>query len=444
MPSRRRVQVLRLGACGAAVLAVGVLGLRPTRADEPGPRDAPAATQPAQAPGEDEIRAAIRDLNHPSPARRRDAVGKLADWGPLAFDALRKVADGPDLEPALLAGDLLAEMGEVLFVGGQVRLEVDRNRIAWNEPVMITVRIDNPTPGEVMVPWPAAASSRPTADDATQVGALLDVADQLSVVGPDGAEVDVRVDPVEQDTAVYRAVTVRAGDRPPSHAVPARTGERICLTQFNRGWARYPMLAAGRYTVKFAYQPEWKNPGWIAQGFGLIESNSVVIEVIEPAPVELRRANRPVRLELRVAGDQVIGELENTWDRDLWLNLNIGGPADTHARLDWCPQPSDHEDPDPFMLDADATGPQFAVDRLKKLAPGDRLAVSQAKLAEIRKRMQAHRADPSARSPLITLKYSHIPSAQDLRRALREKGRRESIPGQIFSGAAVSDPVAIP
>jgi len=405
------------------------------------------AAAPITPPSEQEIRQAIRDLNHPSPARRREAVRRLADWGPLAFDALGKVAAGSELEPALLARDLLREMGEVLFVGGRVRLEVDRERIRWDEPFALTVHVHNPTPGPVVVPWPADAASTtaPAADlhtsDADQVAALMDIADHLSIVGPDGRPVELRVDPIESDSAVYRAVAVRAGFDPPSHPVPPQGSERLRVPAFNRGWARYPLLAAGRYTIRFAYQPEWRDPAWIDQGFGRIESNIVTIEVTQPAPSEVREATRPVRLQLRQENDRLVAELQNVWDRDLWFNFNLGGPLDTHARLEWCPQPSGDGEVNTFALDGDATGPQFAADRIGHLAPGQTHLLTRADPAAVIER--ARLAGDTSDAPSVALKYSHLPSGRDLRLNLREKGQRETIPSQIFSGSAISEPIPL-
>lgn len=412
-----------------------------------GSQPAPASTQAssATAPTEAEMRQAIRELNHPSPTKRRDAVRRLADWGPLAFDALAKVAAGPDLEPALLARDLLEQMGEVLFIGARVRLEADRTRIKWDEPVNLTLQVENPTPAAIIVPWPvtsSAAATQPTAYDAHQVGEFMDLADFLTILAPEGEEIEPRVDPIEQDSAVFRAVTVRAGDHPPSHPVAAGATERLTVHAVNRGWARYPLLRPGKHTIRFAYQPQWKDPAWIAQGFGLIESNPVVIEVTEPAPEEVRAAERPLQLLLRRDGAALVGELQNTWDRDFYLNLNIGGPTDTHARLEWVPLARGDQEATPFSMDSDATGPQFAADRVRRIAPGEKVAITRAPADLVRRQARTALNDNTGAVEVL-LKYTHLPTTQDLRRALREKGRHETVPGRLFSGSAAADPIPL-
>ncbi|HOJ72441.1 MAG TPA: hypothetical protein PLV57_07380 [Phycisphaerae bacterium] len=437
---------LTAGACWAAFAAASSNSAASPGATAPADAARPVASTRPVPPGEDQIRQAIRDLNHPSPSRRREAVRQLADWGPLAFDALAQVAAGPELEPALLARDLLRQMGEVLFVGARVRLEADHTHIRWDQPVNLSVHVDNPTPARVVVPWPAelaVASSQPAPEDCDQVAAMMDIADFLLVVGPDGEEVATRVDPIEQDTAVHRAVLVRAGNHPPSHAVPAESNERLVVPRFNRGWARFPMLAAGTYTVRFAYQPQWRDPAWIAQGFGLIESNPVTIEVTEAAPEAIRQADRPVRLNLRQEENgRFLGEIQNVWDRELWLNLNIGGPVETHARLEWMVWADDESEAVTFALDDDATGPQFAADYVRQMAPGEKATVTTARLETVLERYRRAADQPSGQV-MISLKYTHIPSAQALRQALREKGRRESVPSQLFNGSAMSEPMQI-
>jgi hypothetical protein len=137
-----------------------------------------------------------------------------------------------------------------------------------------------------------------------------------------------------------------------------------------------------------------------------------------------------------------MGEIQNVWDRDLWLNLNFGGPVETHARLEWMAQTDEASEAATFVLDDDGTGPQFAPDRVRKLAPGQKAVVTTAKLEKV---LERHRlaTDKPIGPVAVSLKYTHIPSAQDLRQTLREKGRRDSIPSQLLSGSATSDPVQI-
>ena len=315
---------------------------------------------------------------------------------------------------------------------------MDRTRIRWDEPIVLTIRVDNPTAGDVRVSWPtdgAAGDAQGAADDATQVAALMDVADFLAVSAPSGESVELRVDPIEQDTAVHRVVSVRAGAAPPSQVIPPGGSARLTVPQWNRGWARFPTLGRGTYSIRFEYQPPWKDAAWIAQGVGAVLSNTVQIEVVEPAPPSIQQATRPMELRLREEHHQIIGELRNLWDRELYINLNMGGPLETHARLEWC-RAADAGEAGPFTLEGDATGRDFAPERLKVLAPGETARVADSAVALLLK--QARSPSAGDGEPVeVALRYVHLATPDALRRSLRQKGRRESIPTQVFSGAVL-------
>lgn len=391
----------------------------------------------AELPSPESVQRMIRQLSHPAPTKRQEAVGKLTLWGPVAFDALSKVADGPNLEAALLARDILRELGEVVFVGAEVTLSVDRPSIRWNEPVSLTVTVHNPTLARILLPWPAEtpAASQPAVDDFQQVAAMMDVADFLAITNPAGEEIELRVDPIEQDTAVERAIQIRAGDNPPYQLLPAGKTSRLTVPAFNRGWARYPLLEAGTHTVRFEYQPEWKDPAWTQQGLGRVQSNTIKIEVTQPAPAELQRARRPLELIARQESDRIIAELHNVWDAPTWVNLNLNGPMATHAALQWWPQSANHADTSPFTLQADATGQAFDADRLIEIAPGAKTIVSETPVADIAAQLPEAHADGA----VLSVRYVHIPAPADLRRALRDAGRRGSVPAPLFSGTVQSD-----
>lgn len=433
---QRLTRIVLILLCTAGT-HVAVLGAE----DAPDPASDPAVkTSP---PTDNDLNTEIQALNHPLPVRRRQAVRQLANWGPLAFERLRAVTAGPDLEAALLARDLLDELGEVVLIGSQVVLEVDRHRIAWHEPIALTVRVVNSTTGPVRVPWPATSASAPAVQyDARQVGAMMDVADFLIVTGPDGQEVELRVDPIERDSAVYEAVHRRAGDNPPSHAVPAGTSDQVTVTRFNRGWARYPLLQRGVYAIELRYQPQWQDEAWTRQGFGLVVSNRVEVEVLDAAPELIREAGRPLKLVLTQQGPSLEAELVSTWDRDLWVNVNIGPQRETHARLEWQPMGPALEQPEPFEMESDATDPVFQADRLRRLAPGERLALMHAPAEGVLRRAQPGRqSDPAAVS--ATLRYTHLATPETLRAALRADRRHEGIPAELFTGSVSSEMILI-
>lgn len=420
---------------GAASLSLK--GAEPA-ASAPAVPDLPSLPR-ASRPDPKQVSAAVHDLNHPSPSRRRQAVRQLAAWGPLAFDELNRAADGPAFESALLARDLLRELGNVFFVGAEVRLEVDRHEFAWDEPITLTVHVLNRSAGPVLVPWsPPADPPAVRQDDPAQVGAMLDIADYLRVTGPDGEPVGFRTDPIERGTAVSEEVELRAGDQPPVHAISPGGGETLVVTRFNRGWARYPLLEGGKYAVQFVYQPAWEDAAWVEQGFGRVASSQVELAVSQAAPESIRASRTPMRLTLVREHDGLVGTLQSCWDRDLWVNLNFGGPIETHARLEWSPQPHDRPVIEPFQLPADATGAMFQSGLLRQLGPGESFMLTRRSVAELRRQLGAlGEQDPDA--ALLSLRYINLAGAESLRQALRGAARGQAVPTQLFNGSLSSD-----
>lgn len=458
-----------MSACWSAPATVLALlatlpEISPARA-EPPVTTAPAsqpATRPV-APTEAQVEQAIRQLNHPAHARRRAAIRQLAEWGPVVFPQLRRAAKSDNTETAISARELLHELESAILIGAYVSLEVDRPRVAWNEPFTLTVHAVNPTNEKIEVPWPATdqtpttrtastAPSSPPLDqekpggvsefEARQVGALMDAGDFLVVTGPDGRSLDVRVDPIERDPSVYAAVNVRAAGVPPSHPMPAGAADRLLIPLFNRGWARYPMLAAGRYTIAFSYQPRWNDDSWTQDGFGLVQSAPISIEITAPAPEAIRAADQPLRLVVKRDGDTLAAELESTWDREMWINLNMGDDRSTHAQLDWRLNANeDDEDSDVLRWDPEVTEERLTAERFRLLRPGERFIVGRAPVAALGAllRRAAHPPEPVE----VTAKYIHLPLPAQIREAAADRGQTIEVPTQLFSGTVASEPVRL-
>ena len=394
---------------------------------------------PATAPAPAELSGWVRQLAHPKPHTRREAFERLLAWGPLAYHDLRNARRGPSLEAAFLADDLLETMGEVLFVGSKVRLEAEAARVAWDQPFSLTVHVENAGSWPVPVSWAANQPPGAPGDDAAQTGAMLDAADFLEVLGPDGQPVDLRVDPIEPGTALAAAIRLRAGNNPPGHELAPGSTTRLTIPAFNRGWSRYPLLEAGRYSVRFLYQPPWQDEEWVQRGYGAVASEPVFIEVTAGAPPQVRGQDRQAALRGRVQGDRVIVELVSTWDRTLCVNLNLGGLADTHARLVWSlvePAPPADRDAD-FELDVTNTGPAFDRGRVRELTAGESIEVANVSRAALLEACRAVLGAAHAGQPLrLSARYSQGASTSVLMRALQQRGIRESIPAQLFNGSA--------
>lgn len=405
------------------------------------------ATRPASAPAPETraaIRVAVGELDHPRPERRRDAARRLAGWGPLALPDLQEAAAGPRLERALAARDLLAQLGEVFLFGGIVRLEADRREVAWDEPFDLILHVANPGEAPLRLPWsidpdPPGGESEA---DAAQVAAVLSVADFLTVTGPDGQPVAPRVDPIDRDARVRETINVLASQSPPTGTIAPGASARLVLRAFNRGWARYPMLSAGIYSIAFACQPEWNDARWTAQGLGRVEAPPLRVHVRSDAPEAVRMSDRPMAAVLRREGDSLVAELVNTWDRPQWVSLNLGGPPETHAAVEWRLPSVDHDRLDAVNLETGADEPLVRPERFRPLEPGQALEVVRVPVAAIQARLR-DLGIPSAQAHAIAFSYRHLPSAEALRLQLKAAGRRVAVPRHLFSGTVTSEPVPL-
>jgi hypothetical protein len=431
-----------------------------------GPVTTRAVTSPlvTTRPSEDEVRRAVRQLNHPSLSQRRAAIRRLAGWGPLAFPELRRASKSGNLEAALSARDLLEELESAILIGADVRLEVSQTRplagettrpltaeasaprIAWDEPITITVCATNPTAGPLRVPWaePGVAASRPAGgriSDHEQVARMMDAADFLVVTGPDGRRVELRVEPIDRDPDVFRAVDVRARGTPPSHLVPAGQAARLEIPLFNRGWARYPLLAAGRYTLSFEYQPQWKDASWTKDGFGCVRGRPITIEVTNSAPAVVRNGGIALKLSVRPAGSMLQAVLESTWDLPLWINTNLGGVPKTHARLDWQVIQTNRDNAEPTVVESVAGSPTFDAAKVVELRPGESVVLSTLPAEEVRRALGRASGDRhlGAKDFSIQVHYSWLSNPTELRDVLSERGHAADVPTQMFSGAVSVD-----
>ncbi len=403
-------------------------------AAEQSPEGRVAASQPSSRPGrpaEADIRNAIRQLTHPVHSRRRAAIRKLAEWGPWAFPELRRAAAGGNLETAISARDLLAELEAAPLVGSDVRLLVDRPRLAWDQPLMLTIVAQNPTVGPIRVPWTHPPAATQPISDPEQVARMMDVADFLVVSGPDGESVDLRVEPIDQDPAVYREVDVRAKRTGPLQEVAPGGAARLELPLFNRGWARFPLLKAGRYSIKLEYQPEWKDPSWTREGFGRVRSLPVSVEIKPAAVPEIAGSRAALAIQVRPAGEWWEAILCSRWDIPLWVNLNVNGPKNTHARLEWRLR---NEDGEALKLAAPEGKPVFQAERLIRLEPGENRVIDRFKAAEIEK----HRSEIKGHAE-VNVRYVNLIGRVSLHDELSRLGHAAKVPPRLFTGVISSE-----
>lgn len=351
------------------------------------------------------------------------------------MEELRRAAEGRDLETALAAKDLLDDLDAAFFHGGRISLEVDRSPVNWDEPFALTVVVHNPTAGPIRVPWATPASApagRPDSAEVRQVAAMFDVADFLIVQDPDGQTVDLRVDPIDRDAAVRDAVESRATGTARGQVVEPGRIARLRIAEFNRGWARFPMLRAGRYRIALRHQPLWKDEKWVEEQIGVSESPPVEVEIRQGAPESIREANRPMVLVLSRAGEEVVAELHNTWDRPQSANLNVGPDPETQASIAWRVTFSGLIDREPVTVSPRSAGPARD-DKMPRLAPDGRIELGRVSLQEIRQLAGAGKRVPS-RQFMLSAVYQSFSGPEQLRATLAARNREARIPNDLFSG----------
>jgi len=400
---------------------------------------------------EDRIEALVRDLGDRSYEVRTNATRRLCAVGLPATEALRRAAEGPKAEIALRARAVLDTLDRLLFAGVDIELAFTASSIRWDEPVDLELRLHNRCPYPSRVAFePDAAKRAEATKDAAQVGAMLDVADWLRVRGPDGRDIELRVDDILTDESVAAAVDerVRGGG-----AVLLPPGERAVLSipSFNRGWARYPLLDAGEYTVSFDYTPPWEDEALAAERAGRVMSNTARVKVTTSAPQAVTRSRREALLSLEPEGTVLVAALTNTSDLHVMVNANFGASA-PFAQAHWVYGLGEarHE------IAAFARGPsgwrQFDASKLVELAPGERVVLARIGLDLLRQSFATEGGAVDGAGWTVHFTYSSLLDRQwQLRQgdALRSHDEvpevlRSPLPRRMLSARLASDRLCLP
>jgi hypothetical protein len=307
---------------GSAVTLLLLFAFRP--AEAPCAADDHAAH--AQATGAD-IKSLIRDLGDPRYETRTAATRRLCAIGMRAEEPLRVAARGDDTEIALRARQLLLIFEQLWFWGTGVSLAFDRSAVRWDEPAELRITLTNGSDYPSRIPFlNMTAGSDESRSDAEQVGMMLDLADMIQVRDADGRQVELHVDDTSTDPAVSRAVEHRLTAIPSGIIEP---GGQVTLSapDFNRGWARYPLLDAGVYTVELVYEPEWEDQVLASRQVGRVTSNRVSLRVTQGAPSAVSRDGVIASLSLKAEGGSIVARLTNRTDQPMLVNKNFGTAA---------------------------------------------------------------------------------------------------------------------
>lgn len=277
----------------------------------------------------------IRELGDESYDVRTRALQDLIEIGPDVLPPLWEAARSDDAEVALRARSAVEKFRRVLLAGAEIELSAEPAAVKWDEPFTLRVRITNHSAQACQTPFAPDLSKGIAADrDDLQVGAMLDLADFLRVVGPDGRTIPFYCEPIEDDMRIERIVTERA-ERAPFTALGGGLTQIVELPGFNRGWARYRMLAAGEYTIQFSYQPDWRDAELARRQVGRVSSAPAKVVVRTAADRAIRESERPVMGRVVRRDGEWVAVLQNIHDRRVYVNTNWGDDISRRARLTW-------------------------------------------------------------------------------------------------------------
>ena len=349
----------------------------------------------------------IDDLDHVSYEVRTFATRRLWAIGMPAQQRLLEATTSDSPEVVLRAKKLLRAFEGFLFHGIRVELAFSKPRIAWDEPVDLRVTLINDTDFEARVLMETDAAERAElSPESRQVADMLDVAESLRVFGPTERNVGLRVDDINLDPHIAEVVQVRLGAGPIGTIAP---GERVTITvhDFNRGWARMPMLDAGRYAVQFDYMPRWKDTALLDAGVGRVTSNKATVTVTTSAPDTVSRRGVEASLTVERDGEDLVAKLVNRTDKTKLVNRNFGSaPPFAHGR--WVYDRDGNMREVSSIERAGASWHDFNPGRLVAVAPGATIELTRIAQDELVKRMAAHGAKVNETAWELYFTYSNL------------------------------------
>jgi hypothetical protein len=279
---------------------------------------------------------------------------------------------------------------------------------------------------------------------------MVDLADFLIITGPDGESVELTVDEILTDPAVMSAIEWRAegGDLTP---VPPGGKLVYRLPEFNRGWARYRLLEAGRYTVRLLYAPDWEDPEFVEAGVGRVESEPVMLEVTAPAPEIVRQSNSAARLQVTREGDELVARLTCTDDLPIWINQNLATHQPPFASLTWMALgPVNQLDVSPRLESTDDSIQAFQRVRVSEVQPGETIVLSRLSLAQAQASIQDRKFDATQ----LTLQASYTNQCSVVWQRQQEPtllgnenvppDLRSPLPRRLYTGRITSEPIELP
>jgi hypothetical protein len=353
------------------------------------------------------IQSLIRDLGDPSYEKRTFATRRLCAIGMPAHAALTEAARSGEFETAQRARKILETLDDILFAGVEVALTVSKPTIAWNETLDLTVRLANRSSYPARVPFELSEGKRTAASrEARQVGDLLDLADWLRIVGPAGEVVDLRVDDFTGSVDVQAAVDMRLAGGPVSVIDPGQDATLI-IGGLNRGWARYPLLDSGAYSLRFDYAPDWNDEVLNARRVGRVVSDTLAVQVRTPAPDTISRRGAEASLAIERSGDMMTASLVNRSDLPVWVNKNFG-PTPPFAQARWVISAGEARHALPVPAPVNPALADFHADRLIELPPGESLELAGIRIESLHQAVAGQRRRRTGEAPAVHFSYSNV------------------------------------
>lgn len=401
---------------GVAVVAAAV------QAQEEAPASSAAAAPVAEVPK------LIEQLGAPDYQARLDATRQLCRIGPAALESLRAAQRHESFEIATRAQRLVRLLERQYFGGVRVTLSVSKTRFAWNEPIDLTIEFTNTSSFDARLPFDAGAGSAGDTDaDLAQVRGMIDAGEYLEVTDAAGNVLDLRMDDVAESPAIARLIRERAESGPVEILSPGRSAI-IRLTAFNRGWARFPLLAPGAATVQFRYLPPWPHEepflGFEKDGIGAVMSEPLKLMIEPGAPPGVSSTGRTADLVVERQGEEYIAYLICLYDRPVAVNAHFG-TTPPFAQLRWTCRVGDED----RILTAGDVGrlSEFTGDRFLSVEPGSRVELGRITVTRVRETAEALPAT-SGSSALVAAYVNVASRAWQIEQTDRDTDNWKSLP----------------
>ncbi len=347
------------------------------------------------------IRQLIEQLGNTSYEVRAQASRRICNLGNEAYELLKEAAEKGQAEISLRAKHLLTTLDALMFSGVEVSLAISSSSVRWHEPMDLTLTFVNLTHLPARVPFELVPPLVAKTKEGRQVGNMLDAAEYLRIIAPDGSEVNIIIDDISEYPDVSHVVEQRVEGGTVNTLAPGDQ-VRITLRGFNRGWARYPLYEKGAYRIIFDYTPQWTDAALLADKVGRVVSNEVQINISQAAPPTVSRHQIMGTISVSLENEFVIARAHCASDKPIYINKNFG-PRLPFAQVRW--EYSTHDrvinipvSPDPIS---------FTPNRIEKIGVGESLELARISVHQLRDWLNGYQASLDEPGATIRCTYAN-------------------------------------